>query len=68
MGMTLALVRSDAEIEGTIAAVAPADGLLAIPDSFTYVRRPLITARAANHHLLPFILSLRVLRVVASSL
>ena len=53
MRMTLALVRSDAEIESAIAAVAheTAHGLLAMPDSFTYVRRALITAQAAKHHL-----------------
>lgn len=53
MGMDLvdAHVRSDAEVESMIAALGrePTTGLFAMPDSFTFVRRALVTAQVAKH-------------------
>src|SRR5262249_29274894 len=51
MQMVPTLVRSVAEIESAIAALARhrAAGLLAIPDGYTYVHRALVTAQAAKH-------------------
>jgi len=51
MQMVPMLVRSVAEIESAIAALGrqPAVGLLAIPDSYTYVHRALLTSQVAKH-------------------
>ena len=51
MQMVPTLVRTVAEIESAIAALGsePAAGLLAIPDSYTYVHRALFTTQAAKH-------------------
>jgi putative ABC transport system substrate-binding protein len=54
-------VRASAEIERTLGALArePNSGLIVMPDTFTFVRRNMITA-LASHHRLPAIYPFRV--------
>ena len=52
VGATVAPVRSDAEIEAAIAALArePRGGLLVMPDNFVEIHRATIIAAAARNH------------------